>query len=314
MEIDSNQNNLLFLPYNSKRYGEGGLRTQQLLRFVDKKQPLVSVITVVFNGEKYLEQTIQSVINQSYNNIEYIIIDGGSADSTLDIVRKYENQIDYWVSEPDSGIYDAMNKGIMCASGEIIGILNSDDLYLKNTIELVIEEYKKIAMPCVFYGDMLKFFENNQEQTSLHKGDLSDESFKKIKISINHPTCFVHRKVYHNFGIFKDKYEFGADRELMMRFYEEGVKFIYLNQIMAKFRLGGTTSSQNINNIVKALFQEYELLSEHNISKFQIYTAIFNKFIHRLRKLFLAKIIGARFTNQLIIYHLINKTPHKNTT
>ena len=129
---------VLFLPPNPERKREGGLRTKGYFkRSYDEASalsdnsplPLVTIITVVFNGEKYLQQTIQSVINQTYDNVEYVVIDGGSTDGTVDIIRKYEDKIDYWVSEPDQGIYDAMNKGIQLAGGEIVGLINSDDCY-----------------------------------------------------------------------------------------------------------------------------------------------------------------------------------------
>jgi cellulose synthase/poly-beta-1,6-N-acetylglucosamine synthase-like glycosyltransferase len=111
---------------------KGGLRTKGYFkRSYDEASglsdnsplPLVTIITVVFNGEKYLEQTIQSVINQAYDNVEYIVIDGGSTDGTVDIIRKYENQIDYWVSEPDGGLYHAINKGITLCMGRLVGII-----------------------------------------------------------------------------------------------------------------------------------------------------------------------------------------------
>ena len=108
---------ILFLPESENRKGEGGLRTKGYFKKSYDDKPLISIITVVFNGERYLEQTIQSVIDQTYDNVEYIIIDGGSTDGTLDIIKKYEDKIDYWVSEKDNGIYDAMNKGIKVCYG-----------------------------------------------------------------------------------------------------------------------------------------------------------------------------------------------------
>jgi hypothetical protein len=129
----------LFLPPNPERKGEGGLRTKGYFKhsYTETSElsekfavPLVTIITVVFNGEKHLEQAIQSVISQSYNNVEYIIIDGGSTDSTIDIIRKYDDQIDYWLSEPDEGIYDAMNKGWKLSQGDYIYYLGSDDILL----------------------------------------------------------------------------------------------------------------------------------------------------------------------------------------
>lgn len=123
---------VLYLPEGEGRKGEGGLRTQGYFKKSYDDKPLISIITVVYNGEKYLEETIQSVINQTYDNVEYIIIDGGSTDGTLNIIRKYEHIIDYWISEKDNGIYDAMNKGLHLASGEWINFMNAGDTFWKS--------------------------------------------------------------------------------------------------------------------------------------------------------------------------------------
>jgi glycosyltransferase involved in cell wall biosynthesis len=314
---------LLFLPPNPKRQGEGGLRNKGYFKHsydtesqITKEKnllsiPLVTIITVVFDGDKYLEQAIQSVINQTYDNIEYIIIDGGSTDGTIDIIRKYEQVIDYWISEPDRGLYDAMNKGICLSSGDIIGILNSDDLYLIDTVEKVVEKYKEDGKPSVIYGDMLKFLNENYAQVSFHKGDLSEVAFREFRIAINHPTCFVHREIYNSFGVFQSKYEVGADRELMMRFYEGGVQFIYLGKVLAKFRLGGTTSSLSLISIVRRqIIQENELMSEHNISGISStkrYFIILRTVLKNLRIWILYKIVGERLAQHIIMFYLSQK-------
>jgi glycosyltransferase involved in cell wall biosynthesis len=116
---------------------------KQMHKLHERSEPLVSIITVVFNGERYLEETIKSVINQTYKNIEYIIIDGGSTDNTLNIIKKYEDKIDYWISEKDKGIYDAINKGIKLSRGELIGIINADDYYEIDVLEKVVSIYTK---------------------------------------------------------------------------------------------------------------------------------------------------------------------------
>ena len=142
--INSDSNYLkteLSLLSRKKPNNEGGLRTKGLFKYSSKSLPLISVITVVFNGERYLEQTIQSIINSSYKNLEYIIIDGGSTDCSIDIVKKYENQIDYWLSEPDNGIYDAMNKGTIVASGDYTLHINADDLLFDSScLEKIISQ------------------------------------------------------------------------------------------------------------------------------------------------------------------------------
>ncbi len=113
--------------------------------------PLISIITVVYNGEKYLKQAIESVINQTYKNIEYIIIDGGSTDNTLNIIKNYHQNISKWVSEPDNGLYDAMNKGIKLATGELIGMVNSDDWSELTAVEIIVNEYLKNDNKQIFH-------------------------------------------------------------------------------------------------------------------------------------------------------------------
>ena len=125
---------------------EGGLKIKGLFnKKTTKEKPLVSIVTPVYNGEKYLEDTIQSIINQTYDNIEYIIIDGGSTDKTLDIIKKYEDKIAYWMSEQDRGMYDGINKGFKMATGEIFAWLNADDKYYHSAVEIVVRIFNKYS-------------------------------------------------------------------------------------------------------------------------------------------------------------------------
>lgn len=165
---------------------QGGLRLKGIEKQSMVDNPLVSIITVVFNGAKYIEQTINSVINQSYKNIEYIIIDGASTDGTIDIIKQYENKISYWKSEKDKGIYFAMNKGISLANGELIGILNADDFYLPDTIKKIIDA-DKLFHTDIYYGD-IQYVSENGKSISFAKPDI----FKMKEMpAIFHPTCFV---------------------------------------------------------------------------------------------------------------------------
>ena len=275
-------------------------------------KPLVSIITVVFNGEKYLEQAIQSIHNQSYRNIEYIIIDGGSTDKTLDIICQHEHRIDRWISERDRGLYDAMNKGIALARGEIIGILNSDDLYLENTVAEVVEKYREVQQPCVIYGNMLRFTDEYQT-VSLFPGNLSDRAFETASIIINHPTCFVHRSLYEDFGTFKPEYEVGADRELMMRFHSQNVPFIKLDRTLAKFRLGGTTSNQSLSNIInREITQEYQLLNTYRIGKATIARVLLKKIVQSSRKWLFYQLLGEKLSNRIIMSYVGRKFPQEH--
>ena len=140
---DENGNlTLLKTPDSTQKIAEGGLRLQGFYKTGSKEDPLITVITVVFNGADYLEDTIKSVIEQKFDNVEYIIIDGGSTDATLEIIRRYEHAIDYWVSEPDSGMYDALRKGFLTASGDLMGYLNAGDIYTNTTLQSVVDFFK----------------------------------------------------------------------------------------------------------------------------------------------------------------------------
>ena len=152
-------------------------------------EQIVSIITVCLNSEKFLEQTIQSVISQSYDNIEYIIIDGGSSDKTVEIIKKYERFLRYWVSEPDKGIYDAMNKGVSHARGEWIGIINSDDWYTPKAVEWIIKTANENSNADVIYGDVM----HCEEDGTFRRVFGSHENLLENP-TLPHPSLFVKKK------------------------------------------------------------------------------------------------------------------------
>ncbi|MDK0933368.1 glycosyltransferase family 2 protein [Clostridium perfringens] len=208
------------------------------------KECLVSIITPCFNSEKTIARTIESVLNQTYKNIEYIIIDGASTDNTIKIIEKYKKNFGERIriiSESDNGIYDAMNKGINLARGEIIGIINSDDWYENDCVEKVINKYKEYKEYefCVIYG-MVKEWEQNIIRR------ISFKSHKFINNQmIAHPTCFITKKVYEKYGGFNLLYKSSADYELILRFtLNDNIKFIPIYECLANFLLGGTSSGQ----------------------------------------------------------------------
>ena len=198
-----------------------------------ENSPLVSIITIVYNGEKYIENTILSVINQSYKNLEYIIIDGGSTDNTVSIIKKYQDQITSWISEKDKGISDAFNKGIEKATGKIIGILNSDDWYEVNTIQQVVEHIKEYD---IVYGD-LRLFKKEKIDFVL-KGDhhLLDQH-----MTVNHPTVFIKKEIYQKYGLFDDAYVCAMDYDLMLRLKVNGCSFKYIPTVLANMRWLGNS-------------------------------------------------------------------------
>jgi len=214
----------------------------------------ISIITVVLNNKSYLEDCINSVLNQSYRNIEYIVIDGGSTDGTLDVIRKFEKYISKWISEPDLGIYDAMNKGITLATGDLIGILNSDDIYAeKGVIGYVASCFSNNAV-ATCYGDLVYIKGNDAEKyvRSWKAGDYSRDKFIKGWMP-PHPTFFVRRHVYEQHGLFNLNFPLAADYELMLRFlYKYNVSTAYLPKVLVKMRTGGSCHpglSNTLHNI-----------------------------------------------------------------
>lgn len=230
---DSEVKTTLFLPPNSQRKGEGGLRTKGYFKASRDGRPLVSVITAVFNGERHLEQTILSVLNQTYDNVEYIIIDGGSTDGTLEIIKEYEDKIDIWVSESDKGISDAFNKGIALSSGEIIGIINSDDWYEPESVEIAAHQFLESGADIV-HGK-LKYWDSAEEayvETGNHR-------MLNRAMTINHPTMFVKRTLYERVGLFRTDFRYAMDYEWVLRAKLNGVRFSYADHCLANMRLAG---------------------------------------------------------------------------
>ena len=213
---------------------EGGLRTRGVFRKSTPESPLVSVITVVYNGDRHLEQTILSVMNQGYGNIEYIILDGGSSDGTLDIIGKYEDRIDYWASEPDKGTYDAMNRGIGLASGELIGLLNSDDYYEPGAIETIAETYRLDPAPRILYGNAYAVQEEMQVRYKTYP-----HTRHWFGMGIYHPAMFVHKDVYGAIGTYDTAYRASADFDFMLRAIRNRIVFTRVDEFLANYRTSG---------------------------------------------------------------------------
>lgn len=200
----------------------------------------ISIITVVLNAESTIEQTIQSVITQKYADIEYIIIDGGSTDQTLSIIKKYEKRVAIMLSEPDNGIYDAMNKGIKLATGDVIGILNSDDWYEQDTISKVMQCFEQRDTDIV-YGDIRLWYEKGRSADA-PKCETLDKIWQEM--CINHPACFVKRYVYEKLGGFDISYSIAADYEFILRSYVKSTRFTYLPCMLTNFRMTGVSNKR----------------------------------------------------------------------
>ncbi|RNA61692.1 glycosyltransferase [Chryseobacterium nematophagum] len=227
----------------------------------------ISIITVCWNSEKYIRTAIESVLNQTYKDIEYIIVDGGSSDETLDIIRSYETHFEgrlRWISEKDKGIYDAMNKGINMATGDIVGLLNSDDFYISNSILESVEDcFNKNKVDSVFAD--LYYVKEDDTNKIIRKWRTGN---KKSFISgwhPAHPSFFVKKSIYNKYGLFDLTYRIAADFEIMLRFLEKHkISSFYLNNYILKMRLGGE-SNKSFANIKKGKQEILNAFEKHTI-------------------------------------------------
>ncbi len=244
----------------------------------------VSIITVCYNAEKTLEKTIKSVIGQSYKNIEYIIIDGGSTDASVDIIKKYNKYISYWISEPDQGVYDAMNKGLLQTTGDIVGIINSDDWYANSTIESVVKCFScqnvdiiHGKLICVSIdGDMLYEDAPREDDNGLY-----------YNMIYHHPTCFIRRDMYRIHGGFDCRYKIAADYDLLLRLRVNGATFRYLDSDCAYFRLGGLSGQR----IWLCNLEAYKISKKH-ILHMKKDSSIIEEHIVRLEENYFKRRIG----------------------
>lgn len=218
----------------------------------------ISIITVCRNSEKYIEDAILSVASQIGVEIEHIIVDGVSTDNTLNIIKRYDEKIIY-ISEPDQGIYDAMNKGLAMATGDIIGTLNSDDLYMnEHVLQHVAEAFNHRQIDAC-YADLIYVSQFNvQKVVRYWRSRKYMDGLFKLGWMPAHPTFFARKEVYTKYGSFDLKYKIAADFELLFRFIEQSrIKAEYIPFALVKMRLGGTTN-KSFSNIYK---QNKEIIS-----------------------------------------------------
>lgn len=220
----------------------------------------VSIITVCYNSQNTIEKTIQSVLHQTYKNIEYIIIDGKSGDRTIEIIREYENLFEgklKYLSEDDNGIYDAMNKGIALATGELIGIINSDDYYENNAVSSVVGALTDDIYQ-ILYGAVRAVKLGKEERIQLLSHQFLHERM------IGHPACFVTKSIYDDFGVFNLAYECVADYDFMLRMSKRSeVIFKPVYELLANFTIGGICSSNKAYLELLLLQKNWGIISKY---------------------------------------------------
>ncbi len=254
----------------------------------------VSIITVCFNSVNHIHQTIKSVYNQTYTNIEYIIIDGASTDGTTEIIKEYEPKFNgrlKWVSEKDSGIYDAMNKGIKISSGQVIGILNSDDWYENDAVETVVERFLREENVDIVHGKVnIVDYKGNYIKQMFLKENAYDFKYSEF-MPIFHPTAFVKRDVYTNTGLFNTKYKIAADYDFILRCINNNLHITFVDKVITNFRDGGISNKRvylsyweatkvNIESGLSRTKAYYILISR--CFKYLIYSKIGNTQLYKL--------------------------------
>jgi glycosyltransferase involved in cell wall biosynthesis len=243
--------------------------------------PKFSIITVVFNNETTIADTVRSVAMQTYPNIEYLVIDGKSTDGTLERLRDSDDTVTLLISEPDKGIYDAMNKGIALASGEFIGFINADDFYPSATVlATVAAAFEKSGADCC-YGDLCYVSQVDPTRTVRYwrSADFVPGAFEK-SWSPPHPTFFVRRSVYQRLGGFDLSFKIAADFELMARYLEAArITSCYIPEVLVKMRLGGT-SNRSLSNIFKQNAEIRRAFSKNGLRS-SLVSFVLNKLVTR---------------------------------
>lgn len=227
----------------------------------------ISVVTVCFNSAATIADTLRSVREQSYPDIEHVVVDGGSSDRTAEIVATEGGRVAKFVSEPDRGIYDAMNKGIGLATGDVVGFINADDFYASEDVLAKVAEMFRHSGVDACYGDLcyVKEFDTQSIVRYWRSSEFRPGLFASSWCP-PHPTFFVRRKVYERFGHFDLSYRIAADVELMMRFLEiHHVRARYLPEVLVKMRMGGTTN-KSLKNIAKQNGEILRALRKHGLA------------------------------------------------
>lgn len=275
-------------------------RERKKLRF----NPLVTIITVSYNSENTIEKTIKSVLNQTYTNIEYIIIDNLSTDKTIEIIKSYKMDFEKkgfkykWISEKDNGIYYAMNKGIHMANGRIIGIINSDDWYNEDTVKYAVKTFLQYNSDIV-YGNIKTII--SFKNTLYYKIEKSSKDLSQLKkqMSIKHPSVFVRASIYSKIGNFNTKFKIAADWEFLNRCYNKKIKFAYINKELANFLYGGMSCKYSYNQLFEAFIIRFK-----NKKRIYALVKLVQEYSKHLIKIVLKYILPSNIFNAIFISNL----------
>lgn len=225
-----------------------------------------SIITATYNSSSTVRQALQSLYNQSFQDYEHIIIDGYSTDSTLNIIEQCKSKQTKMISEPDNGMYDALNKGIKLANGEVVGFLHADDIYgSSDALQIIHDTFQKHNSDAV-YGDLEYVRKENPSKVLRHwKSNEYNPSMLKNGWMPPHPTFYVKKSMYNQYGVFDISLEISSDYEIMMRFLGKfQISASYVPVVLVRMKTGGA-SNRNLSNIIKKSYEDYKVMKRHNI-------------------------------------------------
>lgn len=257
----------------------------------------ISIITAAFNEKTHISEAIESVINQDYENIEYIIVEGNSTDGTLDVINKYSNKITTIISESDRGLYDALNKGILNATGDYIGFVHANDmLYDANIITKIVAEIKKTNCD-ILYADGI-FVSKDNKDGIVRKWIGGQFSKGRIKFGWLplHPTMYIKRDVYLNHGLYNISYKIAGDTDLLLRYlYKCNFKVVYLNECVIRMRMGGMSTS--LVHTINKWSEDIRAYNSIGLSNFSVVGKVLRKIPQFLTQRFFYKFLFKNVVN-----------------
>jgi glycosyltransferase involved in cell wall biosynthesis len=231
----------------------------------------ISIITVCYNRVFTIEKAIQSVLTQNYHNIEYIIIDGNSTDGTKAIIETYKDRISQYISEPDQGMYDAINKGIQLATGDVIGLMHSDDeFYDAHAISKIVAAFEQDSKTEGVYGDGIYVSNDSEERLIRNRigGAFSLEKVKSGWLPL-HPTVYLRKSIIDKYGLYNLDFKIASDTEFLLRYlYKYKIKMSYINSYIVKMRMGGM--STNAKRALEVLQEDYKIYKYHGLAAFRV--------------------------------------------
>jgi glycosyltransferase involved in cell wall biosynthesis len=256
------------------------------------KNPLFTIITVCYNSERTIARTIQSVLNQTINDYEYWIIDGGSKDSTTQIIESYKSLFKdnlFYISEPDTGIYNAMNKGIKSANGKVIGIVNSDDWLESDALEALSSFIEKVSEPyySIYCGWMNFHYENGDISILKTSRERLNRCYEKCDMGVRHPATFISGYIYEQVGLFDESFKIMADQDFIFRCIQSQIPFYFIDKSLTNMSDGGVSNDKRYKKMVMSDFKSF--YSKYTHSKTEYYKRLYRNILVVNLKMFIPR-------------------------